>query len=410
MNIALILAAGKSRRFGKAHAGALRTGVLKSDKLLAPILGRPLIYYTIQALHDHPQIGGVIIAASAANKKAIARLVKKYRFPRAGKIVIGGSERQDSLIKAFGEIAASGGAYAGAAASSTDIIIVHNAANPLVTQKEISAVIAAARKHGGAAVGGKITDTIKEIRANRHIKTHDREKLIAAQTPQAARYATLKKALQKAEKQGRKFTDESSLLENAGLKVSHVPASPENFKITTLHDYEHMKVIMGDVPKNFLVGIGQDSHEFSRTRRGLALGGLLLKNFPKLDADSDGDVILHAIYNALSQAIGEGSIGRVATPMLKEKGITKSGKYIETLQKRIAKKGYVLNNLGLMVEAKTPRMDPLVPRMKKSLSTILGLPERRIGITATSGESLTPFGRGRAVQCFAIVSLKKHEN
>jgi 2-C-methyl-D-erythritol 4-phosphate cytidylyltransferase/2-C-methyl-D-erythritol 2,4-cyclodiphosphate synthase len=428
MAIAIILAAGKSTRFGK------------KDKLLMPVLGKPVLYYALQTIHDHPQVRQVILVVNAGNKKAASLIVKKYHFPKIAKIVIGGNQRQQSLEK---------GLMAIKGANHDEIILVHNGANPLVTEKEISLTINAAKKSGAAAVGKKVSDTIKEIKNGHWVKTHDRDKMIAAQTPQAVHYGLLKKALIKAEKTKTIFTDESSLVEILGLTTKHIQAAAENIKITTAHDYERLKLILGDSPKNFLVGLGQDSHEFTgrgaqaggrrqqellvnrtcwstglvgqqdlsvnRTYRstglvgqqGLWLGGICFKKYPKLRADSDGDVILHALYNAISQALSEGSLGRFATPLLKEKGISDSKKYLANLLKKVAARGYRLNNIGLMIEAKKPKIDPLVAQIKKSLGAITKLPERRIGITATSGDNLTSFGRGEGIQCFAIVSLIK---
>lgn len=447
MNIVIIVAAGSSKRFAEiAQVGSVtaktardfkKNGVEFKDKLLAPILGKPLIYYTIQALHDHPQTHQIYIVANRNNKKALEQIVKKYHFPKVTKIVLGGKSRQQSVENGL--------SAAENRLSVEDIILVHNGANPFVTEEEISAVIAATKKFGAAAVGGKVVDTIKEIKNSHYLKTHDRDKLIAMQTPQAAQQGLLKKALIKAKKTGKIFTDETGLIENLGQKVKHIPASINNFKITTFHDYERAKIILGDTPQDFLVGIGQDSHAFAHwadenaptarpnlhadtvastpvgtrtltdkrvciaapVRCGQYFGGLYLKDCPRLLADSDGDVILHAIYNALSQAIGEGSLGRIATPMFKEKNITNSRKYLEPLLKKIQKQGYHLNNLGLMIEAKIPKIDPIVSQLKKTLQQITGLRPNKIGITATSGENLTAFGRGEGVQVFAIVSLKK---
>ena len=66
---------------------------------------------------------------------------------------------------------------------------------------------------------------------------------------------------------------------------------------------------------------------------------------------------------------------------------------------------FKINSLGLMIECKNPKIDTLVPKLKKSLSEILGILPARIGITATTGENLTIFGAGMGIQCFAIVSL-----
>ena len=153
------------------------------------------------------------------------------------------------------------------------------------------------------------------------------------------------------------------------------------------------------------MGIGQDSHEFG-SKKGLTLAGLYLEKEPKTEANSDGDVVLHAIFNAISQALGDHSLGFYADPLC-EKGITDSKKYLEPLLKRIKKEKFTLNSLGLMFECKNPQIDPLAGKIKKSLSEILGLNATRIGITATSGENLTSFGAGLGIQCFAIVSLVK---
>jgi len=64
-----------------------------------------------------------------------------------------------------------------------------------------------------------------------------------------------------------------------------------------------------------------------------------------------------------------------------------------------------IGNLGLMIECKTPKIDPLSKKLKESLSKILNLNPKRIGVTATSGENLTSFGAGLGIQCFAIISL-----
>ena len=76
--------------------------------------------------------------------------------------------------------------------------------------------------------------------------------------------------------------------------------------------------------------------------------------------------------------------------------------------KKIKKQHFTVNSVGIMIECKTPKIDPLVSKIKKFLSAFLGLDARRIGITATSGEYLTSFGQGLGIQCFAIVSLVKH--
>ena len=123
----------------------------------------------------------------------------------------------------------------------------------------------------------------------------------------------------------------------------------------------------------------------------------------------DGDVVLHAVFNALSQAVGGRSIGYYADPLYFEKGISDSKEYTKVIMKLIKEKGYKINNIGIMIEAKKPILEPHSDAIKKSLAGIFDVHENQIGLTFTTGESLTAFGKGEGMQAFAIVSLVKNE-
>lgn len=390
MNYAIILAAGSSSRMQDSR-----------DKLLLLVAGKPVVYYSLAAFNDHPEIDGIVVVANKSNAQAVKDLVKTWHFNKVVKITVGGKERQESVQNGFKALPKG--------IAKNDLVLVHNAANPLVTHDEISETIRLALDHGAAICGHFPVSTIKEVDAQKIIKTHDRQQIFAAETPQVARFDLFVKAFAKAKKEGFYATDEAMLLENIGQKVAYTQASPHNFKITTDSDIDHVRTILGEFPGNFRVGIGQDSHCFVSTgadAKGLTLCGLFLKDEPAMQANSDGDVALHALFNAISQAIGEMSLGFYADEMC-ENGITDSKKYLEIMLKKLKKAKLTINSVGLMIECKTPKIDPLVSKLKKSLSAILSLPPAKIGITATSGEELTPFGQGLGIQCFAIVSLKQ---
>ncbi|MDP2642743.1 MAG: 2-C-methyl-D-erythritol 2,4-cyclodiphosphate synthase [Candidatus Peregrinibacteria bacterium] len=396
MTYTIILAAGKSERFSGAKSG---------DKLLLPVDGKPIIYYTLTSLNDHPEINEIVVVANKQNKSKIEKTLDLYKFSKVKKVVLGGSTRQESVQKGFSAIEK----MAKKSLSKSDIILVHNGANPLPSFKEISEVIKKSKSSGSAICGHKVTSTMKEINATHIIKTHDRNKFFAAQTPQSATYEVFKKAITNAKKKKLNVTDEAMMFEAIGQKTAYVHSHDHNFKITTEADYQKLKSILGEKPDDFIVGIGQDSHEFEASKSAkshLTLGGIKIPTEPKLKANSDGDVILHALFNAISQALGEKSLGFYADEKVKE-GIKDSKKYIELILKKAHKQGYKLNNIGLMLECSHPTIDPISHKIKKSLSDLLSLPQAKIGITATSGEALTPFGKGQAIQCFAIVSLVK---
>lgn len=385
MNYVIILAAGQGQR--------MRTN---RDKMLISAAGKPIIYYSLMAYNDHPEIAEIVVVANKDNKEEIERIVKKYHFPKIKKVIIGGVLRQRSLEKGI--------EFFDKKATPDDLIVAHNGANPLPSEEEISASIKLAKKEGACIVGHFSHATIKEVEKKFIKKTHDRAKIFLAETPQVAKFGVLEKALKKAK--GREYTDEAMLLETVGQKVTYIEAGENNFKITTQADLLKLKTILGETPEDFRVGIGQDSHMFDKKKKGLMIGGILIKNLPKLQANSDGDVILHAVFNALSQAIGDKSIGFYADEICK-KGITDSREYLKAVMEKIKTQKFNINSLGVMVECKFPKIDLMNGKLKKSLAEILKINTARIGITATSGEEMTVFGNGLGMQCFAIISLVK---
>jgi len=163
------------------------------------------------------------------------------------------------------------------------------------------------------------------------------------------------------------------------------------------------------------VGLGQDSHKIKLKTKNSKLktsrlGGIELKNW-EIVANSDGDVILHALCNALSSAIGGDSLGTWADEMCLQQDITNSQEFVKEIMKKVKNKGYRINNVSISIEAKKPRLSlTAFQKMKTKISQLLEIQKSAIGITITSGEEITPFGQGKAIQVLALVSLIKNED
>ena len=151
------------------------------------------------------------------------------------------------------------------------------------------------------------------------------------------------------------------------------------------------------------VGIGQDSHKFEVGKK-CVLGGVEIPDCEGFSANSDGDVVIHAICIAIEQALGNTSFSIYSDDMCK-KGITDSKEYLKVAKKHLKDKGYRINNIGISIEAKKPKILPIEDAMKDMLSLILDINKDKVGISATTGEGLTSFGRGLGVQVFVIVSI-----
>ena len=157
----------------------------------------------------------------------------------------------------------------------------------------------------------------------------------------------------------------------------------------------------------FKAALGQDSHRFesARAAKPLMLGGVAVRGCPGLRGNSDADVVLHAVTNAVSGISGKNILGRVADRMCLDRGISDSSAY---LKKALLTLGpYRLVHVSVCIEGKRPTLARHLPAMRRSLARLCSLSVRDIGITATTGEGLTAFGRGLGIQAFAVVSAEK---
>jgi 2-C-methyl-D-erythritol 2,4-cyclodiphosphate synthase len=159
---------------------------------------------------------------------------------------------------------------------------------------------------------------------------------------------------------------------------------------------------------DYKIGIGQDSHKFTKNKP-LILGSVKIPNHPGLLANSDGDVILHALCNAISSALGKGSLGNYATPLRLKKKVTKSTEYLRAVFKIMKKNNFQINNISISIEAKTPKIDKHTNSIKNAISKILKIKTSQIGITATTGEELTAFGKGKGIAVIAMVMLVSND-
>lgn len=159
------------------------------------------------------------------------------------------------------------------------------------------------------------------------------------------------------------------------------------------------------------VGIGQDSHKFLKEKdiKDLILGGIKIDYDFGLNGNSDADVVIHSLCNALSSAIGGESLSTWADKMCQD-GIKDSVKYLDLVLDKIKDSDYSIGNISITIEAKKPKLQTEIERMKNKLSEVLKININQIGITATSGEDLTAFGRGEGIQAFSIVNLISNEN
>lgn len=155
-------------------------------------------------------------------------------------------------------------------------------------------------------------------------------------------------------------------------------------------------------------GIGQDSHRFlsEESTKPCVVAGIIFEDSPGLKANSDGDVVFHAICNALSSLSGVIILGKRADELFEKDGITDSRIFLEEAFATLG--AQQITHVAITLEGLRPKFLSKIPVMKESIAEVLHLTPSQVGITATTGEGLTGFGCGEGLQCFCIVTTVEY--
>lgn len=159
--------------------------------------------------------------------------------------------------------------------------------------------------------------------------------------------------------------------------------------------------------KKTRTGIGQDSHRFlpPESTKPCVVAGTIFEHVPGFNANSDGDIVFHAICNAITSLTGVLILGAIADDLCLKDGITDSEVYLREAMKTLGKQA--ITHVAITIEGKKPKFKDRLLDMRTNIARVMKLEITEVGITATSGEGLTDFGCGDGVQCFAIVTTEE---
>lgn len=226
MNWLIIVAGGSGSRMGS-----------NLNKIFLKIQNKPLLYWTLSTFQNSQNIDKIIISAQPKDFPQIKKIIKKYHFNKFFGFSQGGDLRQDTVFNALNFIKDQ--------VKPNDIVGVHNAANPFVSQDEISSVYMSAKKYKAALLAQPASSTIKIADQNNFVsQSPNRELCFYAQTPQVARFDILYSSYQKIFEKKLVTTDDAQVLEFNGYKPKIVPCSPNNFKITFPQDLVLAKYLL----------------------------------------------------------------------------------------------------------------------------------------------------------------------
>ncbi|MCK5759257.1 MAG: 2-C-methyl-D-erythritol 2,4-cyclodiphosphate synthase [Clostridiales bacterium] len=149
--------------------------------------------------------------------------------------------------------------------------------------------------------------------------------------------------------------------------------------------------------------IGHDSHAYyQHLGKPLLLGGVTIMGGQPLKSNSDGDVVLHALTNAISGLTGVNILGKIADEMCIKHGIIDSSNFVIEALKYMGKSE--IKHVSFSIECLTPRLEPYIHDIRLKIAELLAIDISCIGFTATTGEELTMFGRGKGILCTCIIT------
>lgn len=352
----IIVAYGKSERAGL-------------DKLSFDLNGESVLTRTIDAFEG---INGIdkIIVVTDRNVKNNPNII----------VTRGGSTRSESVANGLKLV-------------SSPYVLIHDGARPFVSRKLIENVMQATIKYNSAVPFIKSSDSLRLMQNNRLIESANREKIVAVQTPQGFTTTFIKQAYEL--NNGYPNTDESEIYARFIEPPYAVNGEVANKKITYYEDLVNV---------NSRIGSGFDVHKFI-DGKPLILGGINIPYPQGMEAHSDGDVVIHAVMDALLSSVNERDIG-VQFPDSEEqyKNID-STILLQKIKVILKNKNAIINNITITIMAQKPKLVAYLPKMQERIALVLGIASNKINITVTTTENLGLIGEGKAIAVLAIANI-----
>ena len=366
-NYFVILAAGKGRRFSK-----------NKPKQFFIYKNKAIIEHSIEKAFKSQLFKKIVVVSKSL------KISKSGNLPTSIKIIKGGKERSDSTLNALKYLNK----------FKPRNVLIHDAARPDFSLNLLKRLIYQLKKNNAVVPIINSKDTIK-YKIKNEIYNLNRKKIIITQTPQAFRFNDLYKL---AKKYKNKFTDEATLFVENNYKIKFINGENANNKITFKSDIA--------VP-NVYYGIGFDVHRLIKNKK-LFLGGIRIPYHSGLKGHSDGDVILHAIIDAILGATRKKDIGTYFPNTKKFKNI-RSPKILKPIIDNLNKSNFSINNLDINLICEQPKVSKYRDKIINSLSKLMNLNKKIINLKGKTVEKIGLIGKEKAIACEVIVSITKYD-
>ncbi|MBR2023233.1 MAG: 2-C-methyl-D-erythritol 2,4-cyclodiphosphate synthase [Clostridia bacterium] len=367
---AVICSAGKGLRAG-----------FDKNKLLVPFDGSCALLKALSAF-DFPEIAQIVVTSSPEDLQEITQICKA--FPQA-KVVLGGETRSQSVYNALQE-------------TTADIVLIHDGARPFVTRTVIQNCIQSVKAFGSGICAVPSVDTTAVCKEGKIMQIPDRKTLYRIQTPQGFFTENIRTAYKLAFENGETdFTDDSAVFKRYCGLPTVCEGDEQNIKLTYPSDFCNA----------FAVGFGVDTHAFGKEQDYITLAGVRVPSHSGLIAHSDGDVLVHAVMDAILSACGLKDIGHYFPDTDEQWKDANSMDMLMRVRALAREQGYGVSNLSISVQAEKPRLAKYVDEMKNRLAGALNVDPTQIGLGAGTNEGLGYVGEGKGITVYAYVCLKR---
>ncbi|AXB81912.1 2-C-methyl-D-erythritol 2,4-cyclodiphosphate synthase [Megasphaera hexanoica] len=387
----IIVAAGSGRRFG-----------YERNKLFFPLCGKPVLTHTLQHVFAAACVSEVVIVVAERDRRDIEDMVAGLHPSVPVRFALGGAEREDSVYN--GLVAAD---------ESADIVMVHDGSRPMAGPEWFDNAVPVMEKANVAVYAIPVKDTVKEREEAgawglQRVRTLDRSRLIAVQTPQIFRRQTLLEAHRYAKEHHLTGTDDASLAEAMGEKVVILQGDERNHKVTTMDDVPVLEFYMTG-PSEHRVGSGYDVHPLVSGRK-LILGGVEIPYEKGLDGHSDADVLVHAVMDALLGAAGLKDIGTYFPDTDAAFKNISSLILLRKVRQILIENSCRVINVDVTLLAQQPKIKPYVAQMTANLADALQIDPSAVCVKATTTEHLGFVGRQEGMAAQAAAMVIKYRN
>nr|AAV29147.1 NT02FT1382 [synthetic construct] len=158
---------------------------------------------------------------------------------------------------------------------------------------------------------------------------------------------------------------------------------------------------------SFRIGHGYDVHKFTSAKQNIIIGGVEIAYHLGLEAHSDGDVLIHALCDAILGALGLGDIGKHFLDTDNQFKNIDSKFFLAEIKKMLDKKQYSISNIDCTIIAQAPKMLPHIEKMRACLANILEIQISQINIKATTTERLGFIGREEGIATHVVCLLHR---